>query len=99
MPNPTAWMGSAGFQKEPDGALCPAVGQPLTKVRHVAKVTPVEFMRQVRAETAKVTWPTRRETVMTAVMVVIMTTLLALFFLGVDSAFDAIVKALLKLAQ
>mgnify|MGYP000850475255 FL=1 len=69
------------------------------KVMHVAKVTPVEFMRQVRAETAKVTWPTRKETVMTAVMVVIMTTLLAVFFLGVDSAFDAIVKALLKLAQ
>lgn len=100
MPNPTAWMGSAGFQEEPDGALCPAVGQTVNEGQgHVAKVTPVEFMRQVRAETAKVTWPTRRETVMTAVMVVIMTTLLALFFLGVDSAFDAIVKALLKLAQ
>ena len=65
----------------------------------MAKVTPVEFMRQVRAETAKVTWPTRKETVMTAVMVVIMTTLLAIFFLGVDSAFDAIVRFLLSLAK
>ncbi|WP_200909702.1 preprotein translocase subunit SecE [Sphingomonas sp. Leaf4] len=65
----------------------------------MAKVTPVEFMRQVKAETAKVTWPTRKETVMTAVMVVIMTSLLAIFFLGVDSMFDAIVKALLRLAQ
>jgi len=65
----------------------------------VAKVSPVEFMRQVRAETNKVSWPSRKETVMTAVMVVIMTSLLAIFFLGVDSAFDAIVKGLLSLAQ
>ncbi len=65
----------------------------------MAKVSPVEFMRQVRAETNKVSWPSRKETVMTAVMVVIMTSLLAIFFLGVDSAFDAIVKGLLSLAQ
>jgi preprotein translocase subunit SecE len=65
----------------------------------VAKTTPIEFMRQVRAETSKVVWPTRRETVMTGVMVVIMTTLLALFFLGVDTFFDTLVKSLLSLAQ
>lgn len=65
----------------------------------MAKTTPIEFIRQVRAETAKVTWPTGRETVMTGVMVVIMTTVLALFFLGVDSVFNAVVKALLSLAQ
>jgi preprotein translocase subunit SecE len=63
----------------------------------VAKVNPGEFFRQVRAETAKVVWPTRRETMMTALMVVIMTTILGLFFFGVDSAFSAIVKALLSL--
>ncbi|WP_166745535.1 preprotein translocase subunit SecE [Sphingomonas japonica] len=65
----------------------------------MAKTSPLEFMRQVRAETAKVVWPTRRETVMTGVMVVVMTTLLALFFFGVDSVFDALVKALLSLAE
>lgn len=63
----------------------------------MAKTTPGEYIRQVRAETAKVVWPTRRETVMTAVMVVIMTALLALFFFGVDSAFSSIVQALLGL--
>jgi preprotein translocase subunit SecE len=63
----------------------------------VAKVSPGEFFRQVRAETAKVVWPTRKETVTTAIMVLIMTVLLALFFFGVDSAFSAIVKALLGL--
>ncbi len=64
----------------------------------MAKTSPMEFINQVRAETAKVVWPTRRETIMTAVMVAIMTTLLGLFFFAVDSAFDAIVKALLSLA-
>ncbi len=59
----------------------------------------IEFIKQVRTETAKVVWPTRRETVMTGVMVVIMTTILAVFFLGVDSFFNAVVKLLLSLAQ
>jgi preprotein translocase subunit SecE len=63
----------------------------------VAKANPGEFFRQVRAETAKVVWPTRRETLMTAMMVVIMTTILAIFFFGVDSAFSALVRALLGL--
>jgi preprotein translocase subunit SecE len=65
----------------------------------VAKTSPIEFINQVRAETKKVVWPTRRETIMTGVMVMIMTTILALFFLGVDSAFNAIVNALLSLAK
>ena len=65
----------------------------------VAKTTQIEFINQVRAETAKVVWPTGRETVMTGVMVVIMTTVLALFFLAVDSVFNAIVKTLLSLAK
>ena len=63
----------------------------------MARVNPGEFLRQVRAETAKIVWPTRRETLMTGMMVVIMTSLLALFFFGVDSAFSAIVQALLGL--
>ncbi len=67
------------------------------KVEAVAKVNPGEFLRQVRAETAKVVWPTRRETMMTAMMVVIMTTLLGIFFFGVDSAFSALVRSLLSL--
>ena len=63
----------------------------------MARVNPGEFLRQVRAESAKIVWPTRKETMMTAVMVVIMTALLALFFFGVDWAFSAIVQALLGL--
>ena len=63
----------------------------------MARVSPGEFLRQVRAETAKIVWPSRRETMMTALMVVIMTALLALFFFGIDSAFSAIVQSLLSL--
>jgi len=58
---------------------------------------PGKFLREVRTESAKIVWPTRKETLMTGVMVVIMTTLLAIFFFGVDSAFSAIVKFLLSL--
>lgn len=65
--------------------------------KSVAKVTPGEFIRQVRAEGSKVVWPSMKETRTTAIMVLIMTSLLALFFLGVDSAFSAIVQFLLGL--
>ena len=65
----------------------------------MAKTSPIEFIRQVRAETSKVVWPTRRETVMTGIMVMIMTTVLAIFFLGVDAFFDRLVRFLLSLAQ
>ena len=62
----------------------------------MAKTSPGEFIRQVQAETKKVVWPTGRETMMTTLMVVIMTSLLGLFFFGLDSAFSAIVQLLLS---
>ncbi|MBN8846661.1 MULTISPECIES: preprotein translocase subunit SecE [unclassified Sphingomonas] len=65
----------------------------------MAKTSPIEFIRQVQAETRKVVWPSRRQTAMTALMVVIMTTVLAVFFLGIDTVFDQIVKTLLSLAK
>ncbi len=65
----------------------------------MARTSPIEFINQVRAETRKVAWPARRQTVMTGVMVMIMTTLLAVFFLVIDTGFEAIVKVLLKLAN
>ncbi len=64
----------------------------------MAKNSPGEFIRQVRTEVGKVVWPTRQETVQTAIMVLIMTIILAVFFLGVDAVFAAIVKGLLALA-
>lgn len=64
----------------------------------MAKTSPGEFMRQVQAEMRKVVWPTRQETVTTAIFVAIMMVLLAVFFLGVDSLFGAVVRWLLTLA-
>ena len=64
----------------------------------MAKTSPIEFIREVQAETRKVIWPNQRATVMTAVMVTVMTALLAFFFVGIDSVFDSIVHYLLSLA-
>ena len=65
----------------------------------MAKTSPLEFIRQVQTETKKVVWPTWKETWMTGMMVAIMTTILAIFFLGVDSVLNAAVQALLDLAK
>ena len=65
----------------------------------MAKTSPGEFVRQVRAETAKVSWPTRRETITTTIMVLIMTSVLSLFFLGVDQVLGRFVKLLLSFAS
>ena len=63
----------------------------------VARTSPGEFIRQVRVEAGKVVWPTGKETWVTAVMVFIITSLLAIFFFAVDSGFAAIVQFLLGL--
>ncbi|KWV91116.1 preprotein translocase subunit SecE [Erythrobacter sp. YT30] len=57
-----------------------------------------QFVNEVRSETRKVVWPTREETVRTAIFVFILMVILSLFFLGVDSGFNAIVNFLLRLA-
>ena len=65
----------------------------------MAKTSPTEFVNQVKAEWNRVTWPTTRETVMTTIMVVILTTVLGVFFCGVDTLFGWIVRSLLSLAS
>ena len=63
----------------------------------MAKTNPAQFIQQVRAETAKVTWPTRRETVTTTIMVLIMATLTAIFFLIVDKILDTFIQMVVSL--
>lgn len=65
----------------------------------MARTNPIEFIKQVQTETRKITWPTRRETIMTGVMVMIMTSLLGIFFVAIDTGFDFIVNSLLRLAE
>lgn len=62
------------------------------------KTSPGEFIRQVRSETNKVVWPTREETVRTAIFVGLLVLVLSMFFLGVDSLFSAVVNWLISLA-
>jgi preprotein translocase subunit SecE len=50
----------------------------------MAKTNPVEFLKQVRSEVGKVTWPTRRETGITTVLVLVMAVASAIFFMVVD---------------
>ena len=50
----------------------------------MARTNPFQFAQQVRAEAAKVAWPTRRETGITTVMVMIMASVFAVFFFLVD---------------
>ena len=63
----------------------------------MAKMNPGEFLRQVRAEASKIYWPSRQETVTTAIFVGLMMVMLAVFFLGIDSLFGMIVRWLLSL--
>jgi preprotein translocase subunit SecE len=50
----------------------------------MATTNPLQFIQQVRAEVAKVVWPTRREVMLTSVMVFILSALTAVFFALVD---------------
>ena len=52
---------------------------------------PFEFIQDVRTEAGKVTWPTRRETGITTLMVLIMVVLAAVFFVGVDEIIHFVV--------
>ncbi len=61
----------------------------------MASKNPLEFLRQVRTEVSKVTWPTRKETTLTTTMVFIMVLLASIFFLAVDASLSWIITALL----
>jgi preprotein translocase subunit SecE len=61
----------------------------------MAKPNPIEFFRQVRQEVSRVTWPTRKETMVTTAMVFVMVILAALFFFLVDEIFAQIVRLIL----
>ncbi len=60
-------------------------------------INPAQFVAQVRAEAAKVVWPTRKEAGLTTLMVFIMATLVAIFFFLVDQVMAIGVDILLNL--
>ncbi|RMF39778.1 MAG: preprotein translocase subunit SecE [Alphaproteobacteria bacterium] len=65
----------------------------------MARTNPFQFMQQVRAEANKVTWPTRKETVTTTIIVFIMSVIFALFFFLVDQIVALGLEGILSLAS
>jgi preprotein translocase subunit SecE len=63
----------------------------------MATTNPLQFIQQVRAEVSKVVWPTRREVMLTTVMVFILAALTAIFFALVDMAIRGGLQAILSI--
>ena len=65
----------------------------------MARTNPFVFIQQVRTEVSKVTWPTRKETIITTIMVIILSIAAALFFLGVDWVLRTVVQFILGMGR
>jgi preprotein translocase subunit SecE len=65
----------------------------------MAKTSPVEFVQQVRREVAKVTWPSRKETTVSTVMVFVFVVLIAIFFFVTDQVLSHLVRLILGLGS
>ena len=63
----------------------------------MAKVTPAQFVRQVRQEASRISWATRRETATATLTVFVMVAIAAMFFLLVDMVLSSIVQFVLGL--
>ncbi|GJE44667.1 MULTISPECIES: preprotein translocase subunit SecE [Methylobacterium] len=80
----------------PRGSSTPTPPRQTPPARPAPKRTgPLEFLNQVRDEGRKVTWPTRKETTVTTIMVFIMVVLASLFFTVVDQAMRYLVGLVL----
>ena len=60
---------------------------------------PLQFLQEVRAEAVKVSWPSRRETLITTVLVIFMVLLASLFFVAADWAIRLAVTGVLNLGH
>ena len=63
----------------------------------MAKFSPFKFLQEVRAETDKVTWPTRRETAITTAMVFVMVAVSAIFFFLADQVIRLFITTVLQM--
>jgi len=77
----------------------PRQSSPLVKEGNAATVNPFQFLQEVRQEAAKVTWPTWKEVWITTVMVLIMVTMAAIFFLIIDQILGGVVNMVLRLGR
>jgi preprotein translocase subunit SecE len=60
---------------------------------------PFQFLQEVRSEANKVTWPSRRETMITTALVIVMVLFASLFFLAVDQSLRLMIKLILSLGH
>jgi preprotein translocase subunit SecE len=67
-------------------------------VRAMAKFSPFKFLQEVRAEGEKVTWPTRKETTITTIMVFVMVVVASIFFLAADQVMRLAVSLILGIS-
>ena len=64
----------------------------------MAKFSPFKFLQEVRSEADKVTWPTRRETLITTGMVFVMVAVASVFFLVADQVIRLFITFILGVA-
>ncbi|MDR7148056.1 preprotein translocase subunit SecE [Rhizobium sp. BE258] len=64
-----------------------------------SKSNPFTFLQQVRSETAKVTWPSRRETMISTIMVLVMVVFAALFFFAADQLISWLLSFVLNISN
>jgi len=69
------------------------------KAERMARPSVGEFVRQIRQEVSKVTWPTRTETIQSTLMVVVMVALAAVFFFLVDVVLAELVQLALSVGS
>ena len=88
------WVGRrpGACGRAPPGAACRAL-----KGIDLAKLDPAQFVRDVRSEVAKVTWPSRKETLITTGLVLALSALAAVFFLVVDQVIALAMRGLFGL--
>jgi len=65
----------------------------------MTKVSPFKFMQEVRQEAAKITWPSRRETTITTIMVFVMAALAAVYFWLADQVIFNVVTLVLRIGS
>jgi len=73
--------------------------EPRFETKGLANVNPFKFVQEVRQEVAKVTWPTRNETWVTTIAVLIMVTLASIFFMLADQVMGWVVSLILGIGR
>ena len=65
----------------------------------MARTSPFKFLQEVRSEVNKVTWPSRRETLITTAMVFVMAAVMSIFFLVADQIIRLLVTTVLGIGS